>query len=41
MHQWDDAIKAGNKALKIKPDFKLAQNNLNFAITQKRDSGKR
>jgi protein O-mannosyl-transferase len=35
LKQWDDAIKAGNKALQIKPDFTLARNNVNFALSQK------
>ncbi len=36
LKQWDDAIKAGNKALQIQPDFTLAQNNVNFALAQKK-----
>ncbi len=35
LHQWDDAIKAGNKALQLKPDFDLARNNVSYAISQK------
>jgi tetratricopeptide (TPR) repeat protein len=35
LKQWDDAIKAGNKALQIKPDFDLARNNVKFALSQK------
>lgn len=36
LHQWDDAIKAGTKALQLKPDFDLARNNVNYAISQKK-----
>jgi Tfp pilus assembly protein PilF len=36
LEQWDNAIMAGNKALKIKPDFTLARNNVNFALSQKK-----
>ncbi|HTA27603.1 MAG TPA: hypothetical protein VK809_07440 [Bacteroidia bacterium] len=36
LKQWDNAIKAGNKALQIKPDFTLAKNNVNFALAQKK-----
>jgi Tfp pilus assembly protein PilF len=36
LHQWDAAIDAGNKAIRIKPDFALARNNVNFALSQKK-----
>ncbi|HEU4718051.1 MAG TPA: tetratricopeptide repeat protein, partial [Bacteroidia bacterium] len=35
LHEWDIAIDAGKKALKIKPDFQLAKNNLDIALKGK------
>ena len=34
--EWDLAIAAAQEALRIKPDFTLARNNLNWAMEQKR-----
>ncbi len=36
LKQWDHAINAGTKAVQIKPDFSLAKNNLNYALSQKK-----
>ena len=35
LQMWDDAIVAGQMALKLQPGLTLAQNNLNFALQQK------
>jgi hypothetical protein len=35
MHRWDEAISAAQSALRLKPDFQLARNNLAWAISQK------
>src|SRR6201999_3732159 len=32
---FDEAVKAGQQALKLRPGFALAQNNLNFTLTRK------
>jgi hypothetical protein len=36
LQQWDSAIMSANKALQIQPDFTLARNNLNYAVSQKK-----
>ena len=36
LHRWDDAIRAAQKALELKPDFQLARNNLAWSMAQKR-----
>ncbi len=36
MHQWDLAIEAAKQALKLRPDFQLAKNNLAWAESQKK-----
>jgi tetratricopeptide (TPR) repeat protein len=33
--RWDDAIRAGREAVKIRPEFQLARNNLAWAVSQK------
>lgn len=35
LRKWDDAIKACEQAIRIKPDFELAKNNLNWAKGKK------
>ncbi len=35
LQMWEDAIKVLNKAIQINPDFQLAKNNLNWAISKK------
>jgi tetratricopeptide (TPR) repeat protein len=35
MQQWDEAIRNEREALRLKPDFQLAQNNLNWYLLQK------
>ena len=40
LKQWDNAIDACNKALKIDPQFKLALGNLNWAKDEKAKSKK-
>lgn len=35
LHRWDEAIQAGHEALRIRPDYVLAQNNLRWAESQK------
>ena len=37
--QWDQAIQAAREALRIQPDFQFARNNLEFALSQKRQAG--
>lgn len=39
--QWDDAIRAGRQALRIKPGFELARNNLAWAESQKKQASSR
>jgi tetratricopeptide (TPR) repeat protein len=36
LHLWDAAIQADQQALRLKPDFQLARNNLAWATEQKR-----
>jgi hypothetical protein len=36
MHKWDDAIAAAKEAIRLKPDFLLARNNLEWSIAQKK-----
>ena len=36
LHLWDFAIAAAQEALRIRPDYQLARNNLNWALEQKR-----
>jgi hypothetical protein len=36
MQMWDNAIDAARQALKIRPDFQLARNNLAWSEEQKR-----
>ena len=36
MHQWDQAIEAAQAALKLKPDYTLAKNNLEYSLAQKK-----
>ena len=36
LHLWDAAIRADSEALRLKPDFPLARNNLAWAMEQKR-----
>ena len=36
LHQWDLAIEAAKQALKLRPDFQLAKNNLAWAESQKK-----
>jgi len=35
LKKWDEAISAGEQAIKLKPDFQLAKNNLEFAKKRK------
>jgi tetratricopeptide (TPR) repeat protein len=39
LKEWDKAIIAGDRAIHFAPDFTLAKNNLNFALTQRSSSG--
>ena len=34
LHQWDEAIRNEREALRLKPDFQLAKNNLNWYLQQ-------
>ena len=36
LHMWDAAIQADLQALRLRPDFALARNNLAWAMEQKR-----
>jgi tetratricopeptide (TPR) repeat protein len=36
MHKWDEAIAAAKEAIRLKPDFQLAKNNLDWSISQKK-----
>lgn len=36
MHKWDEAIAAAKEAIRLKPDFQLAKNNLKWSISQKK-----
>jgi hypothetical protein len=36
MSMWDAAIEAARQALRIKPDFPLARNNLAWSLQQKK-----
>jgi len=33
---WNEAIGAAREALRLKPGFQLAQNNLNWSLSQKK-----
>jgi hypothetical protein len=35
MGRWDEAIEAAREALRLKPDFQLARNNLAWSESQK------
>jgi tetratricopeptide (TPR) repeat protein len=35
MGRWDEAIAAAQEAIRLKPDFQLARNNLAYASSQK------
>ena len=35
LSKWDDAIRAAGEAVRLKPDFQLAKNNLAWAMQQK------
>jgi len=37
---WDPAIQASQQALRLKPDFQLARNNLAWAMSQKQLGGR-
>ena len=41
MGMWDDGIRAAEEAVRLKPDFQLAKNNLAWAQSQKQGAGKR
>jgi hypothetical protein len=41
MGHWDDAIRAAREAIRLKPDFQLAKNNLAWAESEKRKLGNR
>jgi tetratricopeptide (TPR) repeat protein len=36
---WDEAIRSAQEAVRLKPDFALARNNLNLAIQSKARGG--
>jgi len=40
MGKLDDAILNAQQALRIRPDFQLAKNNLAWALAEKKKSGK-
>ena len=40
MRQWDDAIQAAREALRLKPDFALARNNLAWAEAEKQKTAR-
>jgi hypothetical protein len=35
MRRWDEAIEAAKEAVRLKPEFQLARNNLAYATQQK------
>lgn len=39
MSHWDEGIKAAEEAIRLKPDFQLARNNLEWAQQEKQKSG--
>ena len=39
MGMWDEAIGAAQEALRLKPGYQLAQNNLNWSLSQKKLHG--
>jgi hypothetical protein len=38
MSRWDEAMRACEEAIRLKPDFALAKSNLAWAVSQKRKS---
>ena len=40
LHMWDEAINAAQQALRLKPDFQLARNNLAWSESQKALTGR-
>ena len=40
MSDWENAIAAGEEALRLRPDYQLAKNNLAWARSHKATGGK-
>ena len=41
LSMWDEAIAAAQQALRLKPDFALARNNLAWSLNQKKSAAAR